>query len=64
MAGGHAWWGVCIARGHAWWGAGGVMYDTHTSLRQILWLGHTVNERAVRISLECILVSSIFLLRF
>ena len=61
MCGGgvHGGWGVCMAggRGHAWWwgscnGRGG-MHATHTP-QQIL--RDTVNERAVRILLECILV--------
>ena len=72
MAGGHAWlggmhgWGACVARGACmaggvWgWGAymaGGVW---HACLpQQILWLWHTVNERAVCILLKCILVSRI-----
>ena len=62
MVGGHAWQGgvhgrgVCMAGGsmtggHAWqWG----MRAMHPW--QILWLWHTVNEWAVRIPLECILV--------
>ena len=60
--GGHAWWGACMAggmhgRGHAWWGGmcgGGVGWRAWQILRD------TVNERAVRILLECLLV--IFLL--
>ena len=53
--GGHVWLG-----GHAWPGgvcmAGG-MRDTHVPPPgQILRLRHTVNERPVRILLECILV--------
>ena len=64
MAGGHAWqvgcawWGACMAggmhcggmhgRGHVWWGGGHAW--------QIL--RDTVNERAVRILLECILVTT------
>ena len=63
----HAWQGVCMAggmcgRGHAWWGAcmacmGHACHAClHTYPPQILWLRHTVNERAVRILLECILV--------
>ena len=69
---GHAWWGTCVVggmcgRGHAWqeggmhdWGTcmvGGHAWQgaRHTcSPRQIL--RDTVNERAVRILLECILV--------
>ena len=42
--GGHVWWRVCVAEGHAW----------HASPQQIL--RDTVNERAVRILLECNLV--------
>ena len=46
---GCAWQGACMAGGHAWQGG-------HA------W--HTVNERAVRILLECILVLTIFILRY
>ena len=35
--------------------AGG-MHDMHTPLGKLLWLRHMVNERAVCIQLECILV--------
>ena len=50
----------CMARGHAWWGGG--MCDRGTCVavrgglsgRGCVW--HTVNDRAVRILLECILV--------
>ena len=52
MAGG---WGMC--GGHAWQEG---MRDKHTPSEQILRLWHTVNERAVRILLECILVCHIF----
>ena len=52
MCGGHAWQGVCVAGG-AW--QGGYACHTHTPW-QILRPRHTVNERAVRILLECILV--------
>ena len=48
MAGGHAW-----QRGHAWWGGGLACVPW-----QIPW--DMVNERAVRILLECILVVSLF----
>ena len=62
VAGGHALQETCVAGGHAWqgtWVAGGKacvaggMRDTHTP-QQIL--RDTVNEQAVRILLECILV--------
>ena len=56
MAGrGHAWQG-----GHAWWWCvhGGGMRGRG----QILRLRHTVNERTVRILLECILVYITFVL--
>ena len=43
--GGYVWWGVCMAGGHAW--QGGHVWQI---------LRNTVNERAVRILLECILV--------
>ena len=69
---GRAWQGACMAggmhgRGCAWWvgmrGRGGMRGDgggvcmaggAQMAPRQILW--DTVNERAVRILLECILV--------
>ena len=44
--GGHVWQGDMHGRGHAW----------HARPWQILRLWHTVNERAVSILLECILV--------
>ena len=61
---GHAWQGACMAeemcmvggmhgRGHAWQGC---VCATHPPPRQILLLRRTVNEWAVRILLECILV--------
>ena len=68
VAGGHAWWGACMAGGHVWQGAcmargegvhgrGACMVGgMHVPPRQMLRLQHTVNERAVRILLECILV--------
>ena len=66
VAGGHAWLGACMAGGihgrevgHAWWGA----CMTCMPPRQTLRLRHTVNERAVRILLECILVVEPFTLR-
>ena len=44
MAEGHVWWGVCVAGGvHGWGHAWQILRDT-------------VNERAARILLECILV--------
>ena len=68
LLGGHAWllWGVCVvalggicgcsggvcvvaAGGHAWLLPGGCAWDT-------VRYGGTVNERVVRILLECILV--------
>ena len=61
----HAWWGGgCACQGdingdgwggHAWQGG---MRGTHAPPRQIL--RDTVNERSVRILLECILVIDIF----
>ena len=59
--------GACVAGGHAWQGEGG-MHGGGVCGRgacvtcmpcppgQILQLWHTVNERAVPILLECILV--------
>ena len=51
VAGGHAWW-VYMVGGHAWWG--GVCMMPWQILRD------TVNERAVRVLLECILVNDTF----
>ena len=50
----HAWQGegVCMAGGHVWWGG------MHGRGRAWQILRDTVNERAVRILLECILVVS------
>ena len=72
--GGHAWVGVCVAGGHAWWGvcvvggmngrgacvAGGHAWQGGVHGRGCAWqiLRDIVNERAVRILLECILVYS------
>ena len=66
VAGGHAWWGACMVRacveggvrgrGHAWQG----VCVTRMPPGQILRLGLTVNERAVHMVLECILVYNIF----
>ena len=57
--GGHTWLGVClgvcVAGGHAW-GACVTRTPLPPPPPQILRLRHTVNERAVRILLECILV--------
>ena len=53
--GGHAWKGSCMAGGQVWRGGG--MHGTHIP-RQIL--RDTVNERVVRILLECILVEPCF----
>ena len=50
--------GACVTGG-AWQGA----CVTCTPPRQILQLRHTVNERAVRILLECILVLPLIMLR-
>ena len=72
--GGHAWWGVCevggvhggggrVAGGHAWWGCAwqGGMCGMHTPP----WTDTTatVNDRAVCILLECILVTLSFYYR-
>ena len=62
---GHAWWG-----GHAWQGAcvvgGGIHGRGHVWRGELAWHAHprqilrdTVNERAVRILLECIIVNSL-----
>ena len=50
---GSVWWGACVAGGMH--GAGG--HACHTHAPQALQLRYTVNERAVRILLECILVA-------
>ena len=55
MSGGHAWQGACMARGGACVAGGCMAGGMHSrGARQIL--RDTVNERAVRILLECILV--------
>ena len=72
VAGGHVWPGACVAggmhgrgvhgRGHVWWGActvGGMCGRGACVPQQILQ--DTVNQRAVRILLECILVSILFM---
>ena len=54
---GHEWQGACMAGGYAWQGAcvtGGMHGRAHMPPQQIL--RDTVNERVVRILLECILV--------
>ena len=51
--GGCAWQGACVAGGHAW----RAVHGMHTP-QQIL--RDTVNERAVRILLECILLQMSF----
>ena len=64
VAGGHAWLeGACMAWGHAWQGGmrgqGGVHGGgcvTCMPPGQMLRLQHMVNERVIRILLECILV--------
>ena len=61
MAGGMHVQGVCVAggmcgRGHAWQG----VCVTCTPPVQILRPRHTVNERAVCILLECILVENLY----
>ena len=58
MAGGMHWGGVhgrgvCVAEGHVWQGGMRAMHPPW----QILRLRYMVNERAVRILLECILVA-------
>ena len=55
MARGHVWQGGVHGGGHAWQGGA-----CHPCPPQILRLWHTVNERAVRILLECILVYNEF----
>ena len=57
MAGGHVWQGECMAVGVCGRGAC-VVEGMHAPPQQIL--RDMVNERAVRILLECILVKSIF----
>ena len=72
MAGGHAWQGACMAwhmhgRGHVWWGAwmaGGCVWQGMSAWQGACMAGGHVwqilqdmlNERAVHILLECILV--------
>ena len=56
-SGGCAWLGVCMVRGDMH-GSGG-MHGMHVP-QQILQIWHTVNEWAVRILLECILVLGLF----
>ena len=57
---GHVWWGACMAGGRVWRGAcmGGGMHGRRCACnahpQQIL--RDAVNERAVRILLECMLV--------
>ena len=60
--GGHVWQGGMHGGGREWQGVCmvGGMCAMHVP-RQILKLRHTVNERAVRILLECILVAHNFL---
>ena len=59
MAGGRAWLGGMHGGGHAWQGgacvAGGCVWHAHSPADTTRY-GDTVNERAVRILLECILV--------
>ena len=71
---GHAWQGDMHSRGHVWWGAcmaggmcGGACMAGGVHGMGHLWHGHTppilrdtVNERVVRILLECILVPKMF----
>ena len=60
VAGGCAWQGgmhgrgVHVVGGHAWQAGGHACHARPPP--QILWLRHTVNERAVHILLECILI--------
>ena len=51
--GGHVWQGACVAGGHAWQGE---WVPRRPPTPQIL--RDTVNERTVRILLECILVKN------
>ena len=51
---GHSWWGACVAGGHVWWG----VCMAHIPPADTTRYGDTVNERAVCILLECILVFS------
>ena len=56
--------GVCMAEGACMAGGGHVWLGGVCGMhapQQILWLRYTVNERAVRILLECILVFKIIL---
>ena len=57
MAGGHAWQGGMCGRGCAWWGA--CVAGRACMAGGCAWqiLQDTVNERVVRILLECILLN-------
>ena len=64
--GGCAWWGwggmcgwACVTGGHAWWGHvwwGACMVGAQADTTRY---GDAVNERTVRILLECILVEKL-----
>ena len=60
MAGGHVWQGVCAWLGAYMAGEGGQAWQGEVCVPQQI-LRDTVNERAVRILLECILVLELFL---
>ena len=62
MCGGHAWQEACMAGGMCGRGACVVVGGMHGRPHMPHWqiLRDTVNERAVRILLECILVSNLF----
>ena len=64
---GHAWWGMCMAGGMHGGGEGGCMHDRGhawhrcpTSQPDTTTYSDMVNEQAVRILLECILVHRSF----
>ena len=63
FSGGHVWffpgWGMCgFCQGHVWFFLGGVHGFFRGAMRRIRQ--DTVNERAVRILLECILVCNLY----
>ena len=76
VVGGHAWqgacmagggaWGACMEGGHVWQGAcmAGGVHGKHAPPTDTTRYGDMVNERAVRILLECIFVYYIFTITY